>query len=56
MNTEDFTNKMNALFPQMTNDNALGSASGELWRGVSEKYADGVKKILAPIMSQIMDV
>lgn len=56
MNTEDFTNKMNALFPQMTNDNALGSASGELWRGVSEKYADGVKKILAPVMSQIMDV
>ena len=56
MNTEDFTNKMNALFPQMTNDNALGSASGELWRGVSEKYADGVKKILAPIMPQILDV
>lgn len=56
MITEDFTNKMKALFPQMTNDNALGSASGELWKGVSEKYADGVKKIIAPVKDCIMDV
>jgi hypothetical protein len=56
MITEDFNNKLNALFPEMTNANTLGSASGELWKGVSEKYTDSVKKILAPVASQIMDV
>lgn len=56
MITQDFNNKLNALFPEMTNTNELGSASGELWKGVSEKYTDSVKKILAPVASQIMDV
>lgn len=56
MITEDFNNKLNALFPEMTNANTLGSASGELWKGVSEKYADGVAKIIAPIKDCILDV
>lgn len=58
MITEDFTNKVNALFPNLMNADANGNtiASGELWKGVSEKYSDGVKRILAPVASQILDI
>lgn len=57
MITEDFNNKLNTLFPSLTNaDSGNTTATGELWKGVSEKYADGVKKILAPVASQILDV
>lgn len=57
MITEDFNNKLNALFPQMTNaDSGNTTAAGELWKGVSEKYADGVAKILAPVKDCILDV
>lgn len=58
MITEDFNNKLNALFPNLTNADTNGNtlSSADLWKGVSEKYADGVKKILAPVASQILDV
>ena len=60
MITEEFNNKMDALFPNLvnaadSNGNTLGSAT-ELWRGVSEKYADSVAKVLAPVKDCIMDV
>lgn len=59
MNTETFTNKMTALFPHLSNADAQGNTLGstaELWKGVSDKYVDDVKTILAPIASQILDV
>lgn len=57
MITEDFNNKLNTLFPSLTNaDSGNTTTASELWKGVSEKYVDGVKKILAPVASQIMDV
>lgn len=57
MITEDFNNKLNTLFPGMTNaDTGNTTATGELWKGVSEKYADGVKKIIAPVKDCILDV
>jgi hypothetical protein len=58
MITEEFTNKMDALFPNLVNADANGNtiASTELWKGVSEKYADSVAKVLAPVKDCILDV
>ena len=58
MITEEFTNKMDALFPNLVNADANGNtiASTELWKGVSEKYADNVAKVLAPVKDCILDV
>ena len=59
MNTEEFTNKMNTLFPQMTNANAEGNTFGtttELWKGVADKTADSISSILAPVKNFILDV
>lgn len=57
MITEDFNNKLNTLFPSLTNaDSGNTTATGELWKGVSEKYADNVAKILAPVKDCILDV
>lgn len=58
MITEEFTNKMDALFPNLVNADANGNtiASTELWKGVSEKYADSVAKVLAPVKNCILDV
>ena len=57
MITEDFNNKLKTLFPSLTNaDSGNTTTASELWKGVSEKYTDSVKKILAPVASQIMDV
>ena len=58
MNTEEITNKMNTLFPEMTNADAQGNtiASGELWKGVADKSTDTIASILAPVKNFIMDV
>ena len=58
MITEEFTNKIDALFPNLVNADANGNtiASTELWKGVSEKYADSVAKVLAPVKDCILDV
>lgn len=58
MNTEEFTNKMTTLFPEMTNANAQGNtiASGELWKGVADKSTDTIASVVAPIKNFILDV
>lgn len=59
MITEDIKNKMEKLFPQMTNANAEGNTfanSGELWKGVADKATDTIASVLAPVKNFIMDV
>ncbi len=58
MITEDFNNKLNALFPTLTNADSNGNtlATGDLWQGVSEKFAESVSKIIAPVKDCILDV
>lgn len=58
MNTEEITNKMITLFPEMTNADAQGNtiASGELWKGVADKSTDTITSILAPVKNFILDV
>lgn len=58
MITEDFNNKLNALFPTLTNADSNGNtlATGDLWQGVSEKFAESVGKIIAPIKDCILEV
>lgn len=58
----DFMNRVGQLFPSLANkamdaenSNTLDS-SDNLWKGVSEKSADTVKKILAPVEGLIMDI
>lgn len=59
MITENVKNKVDELFPTLlnadANGNTLGSTS-ELWSVVSERYVDGVRKILAPVKDMILDV
>lgn len=59
MITEEFKNKAETLFPSLFNADAQGNTLGsatELWKSVSEKYVDGVAKILAPVKDLILDV
>lgn len=58
---EDLQNKVDALFPGVLNkvetvENANSLATDNLWKTVSEKYVDKVRKILAPISSIYTDV
>ena len=59
MITEEITNKMETLFPNLTNANSEGNTfanSGELWKGVADKSTDTISGILAPIKNFILDV
>lgn len=59
MNTEELTNKMDTLFPQMTNANAEGNTFGttsELWKGVADKATDTIASVIAPVKNFILDV
>ena len=61
MITEDFKNRVDTLFPGVFNkveniENANTVAADNLWKTVSEKHVDKVKKILAPIASIYTDV
>ena len=59
MINEELKNKMETLFPQMTNANAEGNTFGtttELWRGVADKATDTIASILAPVKNFILDV
>ena len=52
MINDEFKNKAAELFPTMFNADAQGNTLGSaeaLWKTVSEKYVDEVRKILAPI-------
>lgn len=52
MINEEFKNKAAELFPTLFNADAQGNTLGSaeaLWKTVSEKYVDEVRKILAPI-------
>lgn len=59
MINEELNNKMQALFPTLTNadanGNTLGSAS-DLWKGVAEQAADTIADIVAPVKGFILDV
>lgn len=61
MFNEDIKNRMDVMFPQIhnkitdiTNENTV--ATEELWTGLSDKFGDKVKKILAPLDGIVMDV
>lgn len=59
--TKDIENRIALMFPQLSNkaedvENSNTLTSTELWGTLSEKYADKVKKILAPTEALIMDV
>lgn len=59
MITEEITNKMATLFPNLTNANSEGNTfgtTGELWKGVADKSTDTIASILAPIKNFILDV
>jgi len=59
MITEEITNKMETLFPNLTNANSEGNTFGtttELWKGVADKSTDTIASILAPIKNFILDV
>ena len=59
MINEELKNKMETLFPTMTNANAEGNTfanSGELWKGVADKATDTINSILAPVKDFILDV
>lgn len=59
MNTEEISNKMTTLFPEMTNADAQGNTfatTTELWKGVADKATDSIASILAPVKNFILDV
>ena len=57
---EDLQNRIDTLFPglnnkaEITNENTV--AADNLWKTVSDKYVDKVRKILAPISELTLDV
>lgn len=62
MLNETLKNRVDTLFPgvfnkveEISNENALGSTDN-LWKTVSDKYVDKVRKILAPIDGLTLDV
>lgn len=64
----EFLNRVGALFPGLKNEamdaqnvadangNTLGGGGDNLWKTVSAKSAESVRKILAPVQGLIMDV
>lgn len=58
MITEEITNKIDTLFPNLTNANAEGNTfrATELWKGVADKSTDTIASIVAPIKNFILDV